>query len=79
MNEQALKNLGYAVIDLIYAVKDGLDVEDLVQVQNIVIAGLAAAPDIKRDVDSAGLMVLSGAAEKLARLREDPPVVAPEE
>ena len=78
MNEQALKNLGFALIDMIYAVKDGLDAEDLIAVQGLVVAALAAAPDIQRDVDSAGLMVVSGAAEKLARYREDPPVPAPE-
>ena len=73
MNDQALKNLGYAVIDFIYAVSDGLDAEDLVQGQALVVAGLAAAPDIQNDVDSAGLMVLSGAAEKLSKYRLDPP------
>lgn len=76
-NVQELKNVGYTIVDLVYAVKDGLDMADVTYAQNFIVAVMAAADDIKEDVDSAALDILSGAAESLANRRRipAPPVV----
>jgi hypothetical protein len=71
-----LQAVGIAVVDGIYAVKDGLDLADLAVAQQIVTALLSAADDIKEDADSAALEIIAGFASALAAKRR--PTVAPE-
>ena len=73
-NVQELKAVGAAFVDLVMAVRDGVGVEDLVAVQMLMAAALAAADDIQEDWDSAVLDIVGGAAEKLAVIRRAPEV-----
>jgi len=57
------KKLGSELVDLIYAIADGVDVSDAGAVIELVTALGAAASDIKADPDAAIAYVLSGASE----------------
>ncbi len=73
-NIQELRAVGAKVVEVAYAVRDGLDLADLAAAQGLVAALLAAADDIKEDVDSALLEIGSGLLSAVAEKRR-PPVV----
>ena len=62
-DKAACKKLGAEIVEMIYAVADGVDVSDAGAVIELVTALGAAASDIKADPDAAVGYVLSGAAE----------------
>ena len=57
------KAVGVALLDLIYAVKDGIGVDDISIAQSTFLAALAAADDIKGDTDAAIPFVVAGLVE----------------
>jgi hypothetical protein len=73
-NVVELKAAGAALVELILAVKDGLDAGDLIPAQALLSAVLAAADDIQEDWDSAALDIVAGAIERVAEVRRQPEV-----
>jgi hypothetical protein len=68
-NIEELRGVGVALVDLAYALENGVDISDLGAAQILVTKLLAAADDVKEDVDSALLEILSGLAGALAEKR----------
>lgn len=69
---QQLRNVGASLVDLVMAVKDGIDVEDVLPAQTLLTAVLNAVDDIQEDPDSAILDIIAGAAGAYAEVRRLP-------
>jgi len=66
MSVQEQKEVGVAIVEMFYSLKDGATFDDILVAQKLVMSMIAAANDIKEDADSAILMAVSGASECLA-------------
>lgn len=70
------KDVGAGLLEVVDAVKDGVQVEDAAVGMAFLAKLSAAANEIQTDSDAALLDILSGAADAFARRRQNPEVAA---
>jgi len=68
-NVEGLQGVGKALVELAYALENGVDISDLGAAQALVTRLLGVSGDIKDDVDSAILEIGSGLLAALAEKR----------
>jgi hypothetical protein len=71
-NVEGLRSVGKSLVELVYALENGVDIGDLGAAQALVGKLLAVAGDIKDDADSALLEIGGGLLAGLAEKRRGP-------
>jgi len=70
-NHTEPKAAGSALVDLIWALRDGAGIDDIDEATALLAKINAASNEIQGDTDAAVLDILSGATDRFARLRQD--------
>ena len=70
-NHNQVKAVGARLVDLAYALSDGLDISDSDEGVALLTAFMNAADEFQGDLDAAVLDLLSGAADAWARARQN--------
>jgi len=67
------KAAGAALVDLIHALKDGVGIDDTDEAMALLTSITQCSDEIQTDSDAAIFDIISGAADRMARLRQEPP------
>ena len=76
-NKEQPMDTGRKLVELILALKDGVDVEDSDEFISFGTALMGSIDEIKEDTDAAVLHLVSGITDRLGDERLDPPTPTP--